>query len=635
MQSETARTVYASRRDDFAGRAKHLSQKSNRISYLRLLVALTTLLSLALAIWGQTEFRARLATTSALGAAGFVALIVHHRRVIDVQAQLAELAAINAQSLARMDRKWNSVSLPTAPADLAPAPFAQDLDLFGPRSLFHLLAQPATPLGRRTLANWLLQPAQPKTITARQQAVAELSPSLELRQECARLGGRISRHGTETEPFLAWAESDRWLTNRRGLVWTSRILPVLLALFAALQLVGVVPVAIWLLVVIANLSLNVRYCRQIHRDFQKISSHIGEIKEYVTLFESVASCDGNSERLTTIRRVIGHDTHSAITELKRLSRILDMADLRFSQLHVVVQALTLWDFHVLALAEAWKARTGARARDWFAALSEFEALSALAGLRHDNPAWCFATLSDACPQPAITATAIAHPLLADDVRVPNDVSVGPPGTFLLVTGSNMSGKSTLLRSIGINVVLAQAGGPVCARGFSLPPIVLGTSIRVQDSLGDGVSLFLAELQRLKQIVDVASASRPPGDRLCLYLLDEILHGTNTVERQIAVRRVMTHLLAQHAIGVISTHDLSLSDVEPLASRSSSVHFRESFSTTSAGRQMTFDYRLRPGIATTTNALALLDMVGLSLDAELPGPSETGVASSNQRTKDRS
>lgn len=612
-QSETPRTVYTSRRDAFASQAARLASQSNKISVLRLVVALIAVLSLFGAIWDQASLRTVFASMSVLGGVGFIALVVYHRRVIASQTRFAELAAINAQSLARTQRQWARIPLPVEPSNLVMTPFAADLDLFGPRSLFHLIAQPATPQGRRALANWLLQPAAPDVVTARQEAVSQLSPAIDLRQECARLGGRIGREGSEAEPFLAWAESDGWLTNRRTLVWACRVLPVLLVVFAALQLAGTVSVSLWLLVATINVAISFLYCRRIHQIFEQISANVGQIKEYVKLFESVVSCDGDSERLRAIRSAIGHDADSAIASLRRLGRIMDLADLRFSQIHGIIQALTLWDIHVLALAEAWKARSGARARQWFAALGEFEALSALAAVRYDNPDWCFATLVDARVQPSLIATSLAHPLLADDVRIANDVTVGPPETFLLVTGSNMSGKSTLLRSIGTNVVLAQAGSPVCSRSLSLPPVALGTSIRVQDSLGDGVSLFLAELKRLKQIVDLASEQRPEGAPLVLYLLDEILHGTNTAERQIAVRRVMTHLIAQRAIGVISTHDLALADVEPLSSHAKAVHFQESYRETPTGREMTFDYRLRPGIATTTNALALLDMVGLSLD----------------------
>jgi DNA mismatch repair ATPase MutS len=283
--------------------------------------------------------------------------------------------------------------------------------------------------------------------------------------------------------------------------------------------------------------------------------------------------------------------------------------------YIVVQGLTLWDIHILALAEHWQRQSGWQADAWFEWLARFEALAALANLAYDHPDWSFPQCVDAGARQQLLAEGIGHPLLPDATRVTNDVQVGPPGRFLLVTGSNMSGKSTLLRSIGVNVVLAQAGAPVCATKLVLPPIRLGTSIRVQDSLGDGISLFLAELKRLKQVVDAAMETEAAGKRVFLYLLDEILHGTNTVERQIAIRRVMLHLLQHRAIGAISTHDLALAEVDPLQSSCQAVHFRETFRDGPAGHEMTFDYRLQPGVATTTNALRLLEMVGLSLNGE--------------------
>ena len=195
-------------------------------------------------------------------------------------------------------------------------------------------------------------------------------------------------------------------------------------------------------------------------------------------------------------------------------------------------------------------------------------------------------------------------------RLANDVEVGPSSSFLLVTGSNMSGKSTLLRSVGLNVLLAQAGGPVCASQCRLPPTEIATSMRVADSLARGVSFYMAELQRLKQVVDHADRLRDESSRTLLYLLDEILLGTNSAERHIAVVRVMHHLLEAHTIGAISTHDLSLADSEELAGACQPVHFREQIVTRDGCDEMTFDFVLRPGVATTTNALKLLEMVGL-------------------------
>ena len=211
--------------------------------------------------------------------------------------------------------------------------------------------------------------------------------------------------------------------------------------------------------------------------------------------------------------------------------------------------------------------------------------------------------------------ALGHPLLADDRRVANDVEVGPAGTILLITGSNMSGKSTLLRAIGLNALLAQAGAPVCAAAFEMPPADLQTSIRVQDSLELGLSYFMAALARLKQIVDAAiqdgrgqaDPDRTTG-RVLLYLLDEVLQGTNSIERGIAVRAVVRHLLDAGAIGVMTTHDLALADEEPLMSAAGLAHFTEQVH---PDGRMTFDYRLRPGLATSTNALRLMQLIGIT------------------------
>jgi DNA mismatch repair ATPase MutS len=249
-------------------------------------------------------------------------------------------------------------------------------------------------------------------------------------------------------------------------------------------------------------------------------------------------------------------------------------------------------------------------RHWFDALAELEALLSWACLAHDHPDWCFPELErDGTPR--IQAAGLGHPLLPDATRVVNDVEVGPAGTVLLVTGSNMSGKSTLLRSIGLNAMLAEAGSPVCARRLQLPPLTVATSMRIQDSLQDGVSFFMAELQRLKSIVDLATLYQTRQDRTLLFLLDEVLQGTNWVERHLAVARVLAHLVAKGAIGAASTHDLELARSPQLVHCCRAVHFRETLHSEGDRQRMTFDYRLREGIATTSNALKLLEMVGLT------------------------
>ena len=368
------------------------------------------------------------------------------------------VAAIAA--LAGLDREWSALEPvpPYAPSQTREA-MAADLDLMTHdghgATLLRLLGTAHTPWGRQELVAWLLAPAAPEMIAARQQAVDELAPALDWRQQFEASARTAARSASDPGPFLEWVESAPWLQAR-------------------------------------------------------------------------------------------------------------------------------------PLLRLWLAR-------------------ALAGLHHDHPAGCFPEIrADAA---RLQARELGHPLLNPEDCVPNDVTIGPAGTCLLVTGSNMSGKSTLLRAIGLNTVLALAGGPVFARAMSLPPVALCTSFRVQDSLESGISFFMAELQRLKQIVDLArqrSADAGPT----LFLLDEILQGTNVTERQIAVRRVLGFLLERGAIGAISTHDLGLAEAEGLREACQPVHFTESYEEGPHGPQMRFDYALREGVAPTVNALKLLEIVGL-------------------------
>ncbi len=287
---------------------------------------------------------------------------------------------------------------------------------------------------------------------------------------------------------------------------------------------------------------------------------------------------------------------------------MPLADIRGWMFFFFIQITTLWDIHLLWQLERWQRVAGQHAHEWLTALGELEALCALATLTYDHPEWTFPEVV-VMEMPVLQARAIGHPLLPPERCVRNDVSVGPPGTFLLVTGSNMSGKSTLLRALGVNIALAQAGGPVCAASLRIPPITLATSMRVQDSLEAGVSYFMAELQRLKSVVDAAEQARST-ERVLFFLLDEILHGTNTVEQQIAARQIISYLLELGAIGAVSTHDLTLADSPELADHSTTVHFTETLTREHGHPQLHFDYRLRSGLATSTNALALVEIVGL-------------------------
>ena len=445
----------------------------------------------------------------------------------------------------------------------------------------------------------------------RQTAVADLAGRLDLRQELELLGRLQPDRRPDPDAFLAWAEGDRWLAYRPVLIWVSRLSPLLLVLGVAAQLSGIALLPFWLPPLVVNIVLSQTVGRRVYRLVTHVAGQRGALDSYAGQLQLLASAPVAAPSLRRLLDRLHVEGATADRYLASLHRVANLTIPASSIVYGLIQAAILWDFHLLAAMEFWQRSAGSHVRRWLTVLAEVEAIAALATLAHDNPGWAFPHLDPAADR--IAAEQLGHPLIAAASRVGNDVALGPPGTFLLVTGSNMSGKSTLLRSIGINAVLAEAGAPVCAKSLTLPPVTVRTSMTVHDSLERGVSYFMAELQRLKGVVDSARSLADRHDRRLLYLLDEILQGTNTAERQIAARRIVRHLVDTGAIGAISTHDLHLADTPTIAAIARPIHFSETVST-GPGPAMTFDYTARPGIATSTNALRLMELIGLDLPA---------------------
>ncbi len=658
---ESPAAIYRRRCADFGRQRDAYSRRSNRNGNLSLALIAGALASLGGWLWRGAP---TLLLLAGLLGVGFVVSFIHHGRVDRTLRRYTELYAISAEGLLRLLRDWDalplrqppesrpphkarpsfgqlfapfiSIAAPAAPPDTTrdlPA-YASDLDLLGHASLQHLLNTPTMPVGQQRLRDWLLTPAPHPVARLRQPAVAELAPLNDLRDELAlrgRLIGAAAGRSVERpyEGFLRWAEDAPWLVGRDWLIWLARILPlVTLGLYAAQQL-GLIRPPLWLIGMAAGVIVTATIGRTVDNLIDAVAERQTVFATYAELFKLIGDQQFATPALRQLQGDLSADSVRADQHMARLGRLMALADLRGWMFFYPIQLATLWNVHVLWLLERWQRAAGARARAWLAALGDFEALAALATLAHDNPSWIFPELYDPLKrtqegkQPSdlhaasytfgdskIEAVNLGHPLLPPAACVGNHVTIGPPGTFLLVTGSNMSGKSTLLRAIGMNVVLAQAGGPVCAAALRAPPLALASSMRVQDSLEQGISSFMAELQRLKQVVDTAEQAGQAGERAPLFLLDEILHGTNTTERQIAARRIILHLLGLGATGAVSTHDLALADAPEFAVIGQPVHFTEQFTRGAGGLSMTFDYLLRPGIATSTNALKLMEMIGL-------------------------
>lgn len=641
--SPSLAAVYAERAERFNREAAVKLRIARLFGRLRLALFTAAIVG---AWWLFAAGRGTAAWLLLAGAAAAFAILVARQRGARRRMRRAELMAeFNREGVARLDRHWPG--LRPAPARAAPGDhdYAADLDLFGTASLLHLIGVCGTAPGWRTLRAWLLGRADPDTVALRQAAVSEMAGALDFRDRLAaearlldvptasapgrpsplRALGLPPAPGNPDPPaapdsptpaddpaaaFLRWAEGDPWLPNRLWLRIASYLLPAANITAIVLYSFGVVPIPVLGWPVVISILVLAAKSRAIHQVFTDADDGESGVRQYGPLLAHLAAAPLDSPYAAVLRQRVGTGPRSAPDEIATLRRLLDMADARRSPLlHYPLAVILHWDVHVLAGLERWKARSGSRVRDWLDAVGEAEALASLAALQADHPDWTMPTLDRNAR--TVQARALGHPLLAPDICVRNDIEIGPAGSFHLVTGSNMSGKSTLLRAVGLNAVLAQAGGPVCAEDLRMPPLRVMTSILVEDSLADGISYFMAGLQRLKRIVDAAQTSipaphlQPPAT---LYLLDEILQGTNSAERRIAARTVLRQLLETGAIGAVTTHDLSLADADDLTARAVAVHLTESVD--DGADALTFDYRLRDGIATSTNALKLLAMVGL-------------------------
>ena len=609
----SASAVHDERASEARAEAAGLRRRSGRLSLARGL----SFFGAAVASLGILVFASDpgvvLPTLAVALLASFVALAVIHARVLRAQRHAEARESLAQKALARIARDWTELPVPRLPARASEAVVARDLDLFGTASLFQLLGTVATPPGKSTLARWLLEPAEPPEIKARQNTVRSLTPRIDARQELELAALELEKDDPNPEPFLSWAEGRPWLRARPAVLWLARGATVLsIALFVA-GAAGALPWVAWLALALANLGFSALCAEPMGEVFERTSAAERSFGAYSRCFALLADAELAEPLAEQLGDRLGSGSDSAHAWMARLAQRAGLAEARRTgAVHVVLQAAVLWDFHALDLLERWQLEAGPRSRGWLDALGKAEALTALAALAHDHPDWSYPKVEEN-GDPILRGEGLGHPLLPPEARVDNDVQVGPPGTVLLLTGSNMSGKSTLLRAIGVNAVLAQAGGPVCARELTLPPVELGTSVLVEDSLASGISFFMAELERLSAIVRAAERCRREGGRRLLFLLDEILRGTNAAERRVAVTRVLRHLIDRHAIGAISTHDLELADVPDLVDSLDSHHFRETIDR-SREPPMTFDYQLRDGVATTTNAIELLELVGLGDEA---------------------
>ena len=532
----------------------------------------------------------------------FAVIAVGHGRLINARDRARSAVAFYQRGLARVRFEWPGTGDQGERFQPTHHLYSADLDLFGKGSLFELLAPCRTEGGRATLASWMLAPALPDEILARQEAIRELVPDLDLREGLAVEGDEM-RAAVPPGPLHAWAVMPRRLPT--GSVEIAvRILPLFLIVFLLWWNQG----GPWLPLVITQglIGLAALALRpKVREVIDAVDDASRDLDVFVGIARLMERRADSSARLRALRHALAGPDGTSSSSIARLAQLVALLRSRSNVIFAPVAGLLMWATQCAFFIERWRGRHGRQVPGWLEAVAEFDALCAMAGFAAEHPDYTFPELTP--PPSHVEAKALAHPLMRPE-SIANDVSLGGASpSLLIVSGSNMSGKSTFLRAIGLNVVLAQMGGPVRATSFLLSPLAIGASIRVLDSLQEGHSRFYAEILRLKHIVDLSRETHGAA----LFLLDEVLSGTNSHDRRQGAEGLLRGLIAFGAIGLATTHDLALGDIaDGWSPQAANVHFADRFD----GGSLEFDYLLRPGPVKTSNALALMQSIGLDVEA---------------------
>lgn len=526
--------------------------------------------------------------------AAFLGALCYHQRIMRRMECARRAVNFYERALDRLDGKWAGRGECGARFRNPQHPYADDLDLFVPGGLFEMLSSARTRAGENALASWLTQPAQVETLLSRHQAIDELRDKIDLREDLFVLSEDFTA-GVNPDALIKWAGQPLLRTSRaqRALLAALGFSGILaLAFLVASEFMGLWQRIAMMAVVLVNLGLMYRYRHIVEKVTGDLDHPAQDLALFASVLERIEREEFRSPLLRRLREALATEGDPASRRIARLNRIVELVDSRDNFFVKLLEPVILWTPQLVLVVEAWRAKSGAYVPGWVAATGEIEALASLASYAFEHPSDPFPDLLDGAP--LFEAAELAHPLLANGV--PNDVRLDSEQPLLLVSGSNMSGKSTLLRAVGVNTILALAGAPVRARSLRIAALHTGASIRIMDSLQEGSSQFYAEILRIRLILDLP--------RPTLFLLDELLHGTNSHDRKIGAEGIVRALLARGAIGLVTTHDLALADI----AGGCNMHFEDRID----DGKILFDYRLRQGVVEHSNALDLMRAVGLDV-----------------------
>lgn len=595
------------RRASLAGEEK----RHRTFGYLRLLVVL----SAAVTAFAAFDWEVLSGWWLLVSAVVFFALGGVLQRIETERTKLSRAAAFYERAVARLDGRWAGTGETGERFVDEHHLYAEDLDIFGNASLFQLLSTARTRMGEEMLAAWLSAPAPLDIVRQRQEAVVETAPHLDLREDLAVLGAGVGV-GVHSKELAAWGEREPLLKPSpfRALAFGLSAAGVLAVVAAGTYLAAtsgaldISPTArvglggYFLVTLLTVAGVLWHFKARTDRIIHEVEGALRDLGLLADVLRRLEAEQFVSPRLAALRAELDVEGQPPSRRIAQLDRLMDLLENRHNQIFGWLAPFLLWDLHFSYAFESWRRTSGPALRRWLNAVGEMEAISSLGAFRYEHPLYSFPEFVDESPW--LEGEALAHPLLGEDGVVANDVRIGGDLRVLMVSGSNMSGKSTLLRTVGINAVLAQAGAPVRAQRLRLSPLAVGASIRTMDSLQEGTSRFYAEITRLHRIMDEAAGSPP-----VLFLIDEFLHGTNSHDRRIGAEAIVRGLVDRGSIGLVTTHDLALAHIaDALSPRGANVHFEDHLEN---GR-MRFDYKMRPGVVEKSNAIELMRSVGLEV-----------------------
>ncbi len=592
---------YQSRQAAFFEKSLQLKQKYNRFAYVRL-IAFLLAITVVILLW-STSWLLGLGF-AILFIVGFYRFVQWHQRIREKEKHHLALTKVNSNELRCLQHEYQQFDDGSTFLDHQ-HPYAVDLDVFGPYSFFQYTNRTTTAIGRNCLATYLSNPAGKEEIEARQLAIKELSAKLDWRQHFQAYGMDAEDKPEHLEALKLWLEEENIMLENGLLKAALIIIPIWSLLF----LVLIAPYYPWFFTLLCLLpagwilGTTTKLVNVIHAHTTKAGKALAI---YAQLIRWVEQESFQNEQLIRCRRVFQTEKGLASEQLAKLAYIINQLNVRYNPFAILLNLFGLWDLHWVYRLEKWKQENAPNLFEWFEALQEIEALNSLSTTYYNNPDWVFPAIGE---DDILKAKELGHPLISSAKRVANDIELPLHGHIKLVTGSNMAGKSTFLRTVGLNTVLAMAGAPVCARAMTLPLIQVYTSMRTQDALHESTSSFYAELKRLKLIIE-AVESKKDAPYQPVFLLDEILKGTNSNDRHAGGKALIKQLIAAKGSGIIATHDLDLGKLEEQYNGAVENLCMEVSIKDGA---LDFDYKLRKGVSQSFNATILMREMGIAVE----------------------